>query len=75
MEDLGRDLLALRDWCARTGVAQLRALVVTECGLDPARLTPILHYDGTPITARFIFDAIGRQWRALSGVPHRDAAE
>jgi 2-oxoglutarate ferredoxin oxidoreductase subunit alpha len=54
--------------------AQLRTLVVTECGLDPARLMPILHYDGTPITARFITDAIARQWRALSGA-QKDAAE
>ncbi len=38
--------------------AQLRALLVNECALDPARLLPILHYDGTPITARFITEAI-----------------
>ena len=54
---------------------QLRTLLVNECALDPARLIPILHYDGTPITARFITEAIGRQWRALTGTPHRDAAE
>ena len=34
--------------------AQLRALIVNECEIDPAKLTPVLHYDGTPITARFI---------------------
>jgi len=55
--------------------AQLRALLVNECALDPARLMPILHYDGTPITARFIAQAIGQQWRALSGAAHQDAAE
>jgi 2-oxoglutarate/2-oxoacid ferredoxin oxidoreductase subunit alpha len=33
---------------------QLRMLLVNECGIDPSRLVPILHYDGTPITARFI---------------------
>ncbi|MFG1464563.1 2-oxoacid:acceptor oxidoreductase subunit alpha [Xanthobacter sp. DSM 24535] len=38
--------------------AQLRTLIVTECGVDPAKVTPILHYDGTPITARFIAAAI-----------------
>ncbi len=38
--------------------AQLRTLLVNECALDPARLIPVLHYDGTPITARFIIDAI-----------------
>jgi len=55
--------------------AQLRTLLVNECALDPARLIPILHYDGTPITARFITEAISHQWRALSGVHQRDAAE
>ena len=39
--------------------AQLRTLLLAECGIDPAMLTPILHYDGTPITARFIREAIG----------------
>jgi 2-oxoglutarate ferredoxin oxidoreductase subunit alpha len=39
--------------------AQLRTLIVNECGIDPAKLVPILHYDGTPITARFIRAAIG----------------
>ncbi len=34
--------------------AQLRSLLVNEFGIDPATLVPILHYDGTPITARFI---------------------
>ena len=39
---------------------QLRTLLVNELGIDPARLVPVLHYDGTPITARFIADAISR---------------
>jgi 2-oxoglutarate ferredoxin oxidoreductase subunit alpha len=39
--------------------AQLRSLIVNECGIDPVRLVPILHFDGTPITARFIAKAIG----------------
>ncbi len=38
--------------------AQLRSLLVNEFELDPKRLRPILHYDGTPITARFIARAI-----------------
>jgi 2-oxoglutarate ferredoxin oxidoreductase subunit alpha len=38
--------------------AQLRTLLVTEQELDPARLVPVLHFDGTPITARFIAGAI-----------------
>jgi 2-oxoglutarate ferredoxin oxidoreductase subunit alpha len=54
---------------------QLRSLIINECALDPARLIPVLHYDGTPITARFIRRAIAEQWRVLSGAAQRDAAE
>ena len=38
--------------------AQMRSLLVNECVIDPARFISILHYDGTPITARFITSAI-----------------
>jgi len=38
--------------------AQMRALLINELGIDPARLVAVLHYDGTPITARFIHDVI-----------------
>ena len=41
--------------------AQLRSLLVNEFDLDPARLEPVLHYDGTPITARFIVGEIRRR--------------
>ena len=51
--------------------AQLRSLIVNECGIDPARLVPILHYDGTPITARFIARAIGERLDALKVTPLR----
>ena len=37
---------------------QLRSLLINEFGVDPARVIAVLHYDGTPITARFIADAI-----------------
>jgi 2-oxoglutarate ferredoxin oxidoreductase subunit alpha len=40
--------------------AQMRMLLVDELGVDPARLLPVLHYDGTPIMARFIVAAIRR---------------
>ena len=41
--------------------AQMRTLLVTEGDVDPARIVPVLHYDGTPITARFIIDEIAQQ--------------
>jgi 2-oxoglutarate ferredoxin oxidoreductase subunit alpha len=53
--------------------AQMRTLLVNEGGLDPARLVPILHYDGTPITARFIGTAIAERLAALNIVPFRKA--
>jgi 2-oxoglutarate ferredoxin oxidoreductase subunit alpha len=36
----------------------MRTLLVNELEIDPARLVKVLHYDGTPITARFIAQAI-----------------
>jgi 2-oxoglutarate ferredoxin oxidoreductase subunit alpha len=41
--------------------AQMRSLLVNECGIDPARFISVLHYDGTPITARFIIGAIAER--------------
>ncbi len=51
--------------------AQLRSLMINECGLDPVRLVPVLHYDGTPITARFISRAIAEHLDALKLTPLR----
>ena len=34
--------------------AQLKTLLVNEANVNAARLISVLHYDGTPITARFI---------------------
>ena len=48
---------------------QLRSLIVNECSIDPVRLVPILHYDGTPITARFIAGAIGDHQDQLKVTP------
>jgi len=49
--------------------AQLRSLLVNELNVDPARLMPILHYDGTPITARFIIREIAERMRLLNVQP------
>jgi 2-oxoglutarate/2-oxoacid ferredoxin oxidoreductase subunit alpha len=55
--------------------AQLRMLLVNECVVDPARLIPILHYDGTPITARFIVAEIAQQMKAMKVAPLRKVAQ
>jgi len=51
--------------------AQLRSLIVNELSIDPVRLVPILHFDGTPITARFIARTIGDHLDALKVTPLR----
>ena len=51
--------------------AQLRTLLLAEESLDPARLVSILHYDGMPITARFIVGAIGSRLDARKVTPLR----
>jgi 2-oxoglutarate ferredoxin oxidoreductase subunit alpha len=38
--------------------AQMKTMLVNELQVDPARLVSVLHYDGTPITARFIIGRI-----------------
>jgi 2-oxoglutarate ferredoxin oxidoreductase subunit alpha len=49
--------------------AQMRMLLVNELEVDPARLPRVLHYDGTPITARFIANAIRQRMSQ-----HKEAA-
>ena len=59
--------------------AQMRSLLVNELEIDPARLVKVLHYDGTPITARFITHSISKNLKAAPiGAPmtslHKEAA-
>jgi 2-oxoglutarate ferredoxin oxidoreductase subunit alpha len=52
--------------------AQMRTLLINELELDPARLTAVLHFDGTPITARFITQAITTHVHRLAVAPRRE---
>jgi 2-oxoglutarate/2-oxoacid ferredoxin oxidoreductase subunit alpha len=54
--------------------AQLRILLVNECEVNPAKITPVLHYDGTPITARFIIKEVAQDVAALKVTPMRKVA-
>ena len=54
--------------------AQLRSLLVNELVVDPAKLMPVLHYDGTPITARFIVGEIGDKLAMFNVTPLRKVA-
>jgi 2-oxoglutarate/2-oxoacid ferredoxin oxidoreductase subunit alpha len=38
--------------------AQLRSLLILDLEIDPARLVPVLHYDGMPLNARFVTDRV-----------------
>lgn len=54
--------------------AQLMKLIVNECGIDPAKFVSILHFDGTPITARFIVREIAAR-AGLEKPKAKEAAE
>jgi 2-oxoglutarate ferredoxin oxidoreductase subunit alpha len=54
--------------------AQMRSLLVDYFDIDPARLVRVLHFDGTPITGRFIVGAITTRLRA-GGAQARPASE
>ncbi len=54
--------------------AQMKSLLVNECGIDPSRLVSILHYDGTPITARFITREIAEKAQLFNVTPLRRVA-
>ena len=53
--------------------AQMHALLVNELDIDPANLVRVLHYDGTPITARFITSAIINHVHSTAVEPHAHA--
>ncbi len=54
--------------------AQLKTLLVNDGKINPSRLISVLHYDGTPITARFIVDQISQHAGAHSVVPLKKAS-
>jgi 2-oxoglutarate ferredoxin oxidoreductase subunit alpha len=54
--------------------AQMRSLLINELDVESERLVRVLHYDGTPITARFIAGAIRERVAVAVPVAHREAA-
>ena len=55
--------------------AQMHSLLVNELDIDPARMVRVLHYDGTPITARFITSAITQHVHASAVEPQEPKAK
>ncbi len=51
---------------------QMHSLLVNELDIAPAQMVRVLHYDGTPITARFITQAITTHVHALAVAPRRE---
>ncbi len=49
--------------------AQLKTLLVNDAGINPASLISVLHFDGTPITARYITGEIAEIVAALNVRP------
>ena len=54
--------------------AQMKMLLVNECDIDPGKLISVLHYDGTPVTARFITREIAEKARLFNVTPLRKVA-
>jgi 2-oxoglutarate ferredoxin oxidoreductase subunit alpha len=52
--------------------AQMRTLLINELQVEPAQLASVLHYDGTPITARYIAQAITKQVLAFAITPRKE---
>ena len=51
---------------------QMHSMLVNELAIDPARLVKVLHYDGTPITARFIIQAIEKNLQPVAATASTD---
>jgi 2-oxoglutarate ferredoxin oxidoreductase subunit alpha len=47
-------------------------MLVNELAIDPTRLVKVLHYDGTPITARFIIQAIEKNLQPAAAAASTD---
>ena len=54
--------------------AQLRTMLMADFTLDARKLVPVLHYDGTPITARFIAGDMAKKLDQMKVVPFEKAA-
>jgi len=53
---------------------QMRQLLINELETNPRKLAKVVHYDGTPISARFIVDAISGRLDGNTVVPFRKVA-
>jgi 2-oxoglutarate/2-oxoacid ferredoxin oxidoreductase subunit alpha len=54
---------------------QLRSLLINEGDVDPGKLTAVLHFEGAPITARFITDRMAALLAPVGDPSFSEAAE
>ena len=54
---------------------QLRSMLINECEINPAKLVPVLNYDGMPVTARFIVGKVTEHLEKAKIKPLRRQAE
>ncbi len=54
--------------------AQMRTILMSELDIDPARIVSVLHYDGTPITGRFIHREFAKHMAEFKVVSFERAA-
>ena len=52
---------------------QLRSLLILETMADKRKLIPVLHYDGLPMTARFVTEAVLAHRESTAARPHANA--
>jgi 2-oxoglutarate ferredoxin oxidoreductase subunit alpha len=72
LQDEIADFVAAHPWVfvvEQNRDAQLKTLLVNEAKVNASRLLSVLHYDGTPITARFIVEQISQHAAARTVVP------
>lgn len=72
--DLVADFIAQHDEVfvvEQNEIGQMRSMLINELEVNPAKLVKLVHYDGTPITARFIAKAIADMVAADTIVPLR----
>jgi 2-oxoglutarate ferredoxin oxidoreductase subunit alpha len=50
-------------------MGQMRSLLINELELNPEKLFKLVHYDGTPITARFIVEKISGELAGIAKAP------
>ena len=55
--------------------AQMRTLLINELEINPSHLIKVLHFDGTPITARYITQAITDAVHALAVAPRKEKSK